>query len=783
MVLQTLMERMRSTTEQLERTELAVAVLLLPISLLALRRLYGAVTKRDTAMSKIKQPYKPLSTLPWLGNTIDFAKNTDRLHDWVVDICKEAQGRPVLLQLLGQPDDIVINTPELIEDVMKTQFDAFPKGEDQAAILSVLGDGIFAVDGVKWVHQRKTASLLFTARSLRESMATIVRKYTTVLLRILDQARQTDQSPDFFRLMNRFTIEVFAEIAFGVELNCLETEVEHPFQSAFDGAQRTMLTRVLLPPWFWKLQQRLGIGAEGQLQRDLKLIDDMVLNIISKSIELRQNNTQERGSVNLVTLFLDQFEKDPENQDKTFDPHYLRDIVIAFLFAGRDTTAQSLSWFFVCISRHPHVATKIRDEMQKVLPELYEGKVDSPSMEQVQQLTYLEAALKETLRLYPPVPSTMKSAARDVVLCDGTFVKKGSTVETPMYAMGRLLHVWGPDAEEFKPERWIDPETGKILHVSPYKFITFNAGPRMCLGMNLALLEIKIVAASVLSRFDVEVLSHDDVKYNLSLTLPIRGELRVKGREMLDDLFGEGIFGTDGAKWAHQRKSASNLFTARSLRESMSDTIQKHTKVLIRVLNKTCASGATVDLFKLLNQITMEAFAEIGFGIEMNGLETGNEHHFQQSFDRAFAGLMVRIMRPAWFWRLQRWFNVGAEREFKEAIEVIDKTMPDIIIKSFEERQKQTFSHGGTTDLVSLFLDRMEKSPNAQDTEFDPRDLRDLLANFLLAGRDTAAQSMCWFLLNVSRHPEVIKRIRSEIQHVIPELINGTMEIPTAEQV
>ncbi|GMF62806.1 unnamed protein product [Phytophthora fragariaefolia] len=94
--------------------------------------------------------------------------------------------------------------------------------------------------------------------------------------------------------------------------------------------------------------------------------------------------------------------------------------------------------------------------------------------------------------------------------------------------MARMHQVWGPDAEEFKPERWIDPSTGKITPISAYKFVSFNAGPRMCLGMNLAMLEMKLVVAGLLSKFHVEVLNPEKVTYDLSLTLPVKGALNAK---------------------------------------------------------------------------------------------------------------------------------------------------------------------------------------------------------------------------------------------------------------
>ncbi|TMW62717.1 hypothetical protein Poli38472_005335 [Pythium oligandrum] len=93
-----------------------------------------------------------------------------------------------------------------------------------------------------------------------------------------------------------------------------------------------------------------------------------------------------------------------------------------------------------------------------------------------------------------------------------------------------MEHVWGPDATEFKPERRIDPDTKKLLVVSAFKFTSFNGGPRICLGMNLAMLEMKIVMASLLSRMDIDILNKDEITYDFSITLPLRGGVHAKVR-------------------------------------------------------------------------------------------------------------------------------------------------------------------------------------------------------------------------------------------------------------
>jgi cytochrome P450 len=485
------------------------------------------------------------TTLPILLNTWDLMRNLSRIHEWNTDNCLHFGGEPFVLRALGQPDMTNVCTPQAVEDVLKHQFDAFPKGSHMNDnVRDLLGHGIFAVDGDRWVHQRKTASRLFTMRALRESMTAAIRKHAAVLHAILDRHATSGKPVDLFRLFNRFTIEAFAEIGFGIHMGCLDSEREHPFQTAFDGAQRALACRFTRPSWFWKAQRLLGVGVEGELQRNIRVIDATVLDIIAKSLEHRHGRSSDKSSTkedeaavpaDIVSLFLDTMDTSPgvhdamksgeQDQDAAFDPRYLRDIVVNFLIAGRDTTAQALSWFFYNVGRNPEVESKIVAELRAKVPHLFDGADRAPTMEQAGELVYLEAALRETLRLFPSVPFVNKKAARDVVLSDGTFIAGGSIVGIPMYAMGRLPFVWGEDAAQFKPERWIDAASGRIAAVSASKFVAFNAGPRTCLGMNLALLEMKLVAAGLLARLHAELVAPDAVTFGFSLTLPVKGDL------------------------------------------------------------------------------------------------------------------------------------------------------------------------------------------------------------------------------------------------------------------
>ncbi|TMW62721.1 hypothetical protein Poli38472_005339 [Pythium oligandrum] len=510
-----------------------VGVVLVPV-VLALLYLHKSKSNEQGTRKIHKLP----GTLPILGNTVVFFRNISRRHEWFTSLVNHYKGEPFTIKWFGNPPRVLLSTVEAYEEVLKTKFDNFPKGPKQIEILrDVLGEGIFASDNGKWAHQRKTAVNLFTARALRETMAETMRKYTHVLLDIFDRTSENDTTLDLVKILSRFTIEAFAEIGFGIEMNCLDAKEEHPLQSAFDRAQRLSALRYQRPPAFWKLQRLLGVGAEKQLKEDVKVIDEAVFDIISKALANRHTRKTSE-TPNLVSIFLDRADN-AQDEERNIDPVFLRDMVVNFMFAGRDTTAQAMSWFFVSLSTRPDVGEKIRKEISAVIPELATGKIKVPTMEQVQQLTFLDAAIKESLRLYPAVPAIPKFIEKDTLLSDGTFLRRGSVAVLPTYAFARAKHVWGEDAADYKPERWIDETTGKVRNESSFKFASFNAGPRICLGMNLAMLEMKIVLASLLSRYQIDLVPGQTITYDNALTLAIKGEMNVSVKKLHRPLVGD----------------------------------------------------------------------------------------------------------------------------------------------------------------------------------------------------------------------------------------------------
>ncbi|MBA0680188.1 hypothetical protein Goari_011900 [Gossypium aridum] len=210
---------------------------------------------------------------------------------------------------------------------------------------------------------------------------------------------------------------------------------------------------------------------------------------------------------------------------------YLRDIILNFIIAGKDTSANTLSWFFYMLCKNPLIQEKIAEEVRdissrEVEDEYVDDFVTNITEATLDQMHYLHAALTETLRLYPAVPIDGRCAMEDDILPDGHKVRKGDGVYYMAYAMGRMSKLWGEDAHCFRPERWL--HNGVFRPESPFKFVAFHAGPRICLGKDFAYRQMKIVSIAVLRHFRLKLV--DDAKavnYRTMFTLQMKEGLHL----------------------------------------------------------------------------------------------------------------------------------------------------------------------------------------------------------------------------------------------------------------
>merc|ERR1712130_86013 len=221
----------------------------------------------------------------------------------------------------------------------------------------------------------------------------------------------------------------------------------------------------------------------------------------------RINPDIEEDEKDLISVFIKQSIRNKKFESTKMNAKYIRDIVVNFLVAGRDTTAGALSWFFYEMTLNPDVEKKVCDEIVSVI--LDKNKI---SYSEIKQLKYTEAAILETLRLHPSVPMESRQAVKDDVLPNGELVRKGMRVCFHPYVHGRSENIW-TNAKVFDPKRWLDKRP------SDWMYPTFLAGPRKCLGKEIALLEAKMVIACILPYFQLRVIKKFEVKEKFAITL------------------------------------------------------------------------------------------------------------------------------------------------------------------------------------------------------------------------------------------------------------------------
>uniref|UniRef100_A0A452Z320 Uncharacterized protein n=1 Tax=Aegilops tauschii subsp. strangulata TaxID=200361 RepID=A0A452Z320_AEGTS len=214
-----------------------------------------------------------------------------------------------------------------------------------------------------------------------------------------------------------------------------------------------------------------------------------IRNSLRRLIEINRNKCED--SKNLLGLMLSASKADNEFK---MGIEEIIDECKTFYFAGKETTANLLTWATLLLALHQEWQHKARDEVLQVC-----GKNEHPNAETLSSLKIVNMVLKETLRLYPPALFVNRTVARDVKL-GKLDIPAGTQVNLPIVDIHHDVGIWGVNAEEFDPSRFAD---GKSYHLGAY--FPFGIGPAICVGQNLAMVEAKLVLAMVLQRFAFDV--------------------------------------------------------------------------------------------------------------------------------------------------------------------------------------------------------------------------------------------------------------------------------------
>ncbi|KAG1776001.1 cytochrome P450 [Suillus placidus] len=411
---------------------------------------------------------------------------------------------------MGQVHSIFTAEPEYTKAILASKFTSFAKGPmfwDQ--VNSLLGTGVFNSDGD--IHRSMTRPFFSKDRI---SHFEIFDKHAEDAISQLKIRLREGYPVDFQDMVSRFTLDSATEFLFGKDVCSLSAGLVYPpssprskdvafenhpankFAHAFSDAQIATAYRSRFGS-AWRLSEFWTDRVKKHMDVCFKFIDPILKEALEKNKMLKENvdekaDAKDRDVKEGETL-LDHL------VNYTEDPIVIRDEILNIMIAGRDTTAATMTFVIYMLAQHPDVLRRLREEILSKV-----GSSRRPTYDDMRDMKYLRAVINETLRLYPPVTSVEPTVWPGINGGKPIYIPPNTRyLRTPysVFLMHRRTDLWGPDAQEFDPDRFLDDRLRKYCTPNPFIFVPFNAGPRICLGQQFAYNETSFFLVRLLQQF------------------------------------------------------------------------------------------------------------------------------------------------------------------------------------------------------------------------------------------------------------------------------------------
>lgn len=354
--------------------------------------------------------------------------------------------RPVLL----------VHSPEKVQELLiKTNY---PKDYITRKVGAILGDGLLFSAGDRWLTHRKSLQTLFSPTSLRKYVPAFNQHATRLADRL---SSQINQPVDLVDELVRVTFEIISEIAFNLRMES-GTRVARATQEIIKNSQSPLFHILPYSEVFYKWKTRAA----------RKVITHAVQEVLNQNVEDDEDNPN--------GCLLRQMKKD------NFTLEEISDELVTFFFAGHETTASTLTWFFYEVCRNREIYRKVTDEIDSVL----QGR--ECTYDDLPNLKYLTSAIKETLRLYPALAYLMRESNDE-----SPEIPPGTTI---FFVLRELQQRSWTDPEKFDPERFMN------FTPSVTSWFPFGLGPRSCIGRDFFWLEAKIILVKIFQQYTIQLL-------------------------------------------------------------------------------------------------------------------------------------------------------------------------------------------------------------------------------------------------------------------------------------
>ncbi len=423
--------------------------------------------------------------MPILGNTREYVQDPLGFFETLA-----REYGPVAGYELGGEKFVQVSDPALVRRVLVDDNESFVKGERFMDTLKpVLGEGLLTSEGEFWRSQRHTIEPSFYPEML-ESYATEMTDATERALAEWTPGERRNVHEDMMNL----TVEIAAQALFDVDIRAQEEEIGDALEAVMDRASASIRRPIDVPLWVPTPGNRRFNAARDDLDA-----------VAERIIDQHERGGGDAGDV--VSLLLAKDEELPRER--------IRDEVVTILLAGHETTALALTYALHLLSKHPEKRKTLQAELDDVL----DGR--TPTVGDLDDLTYTEQVVEETMRVYPPVYDLLREADEDIEMA-GYRIPEGRTVTFQQWVLHRDERFYD-EPEQFRPERWTDELREALPH---FAYFPFGGGPRRCIGDRFAMLEARLVLATICQNWTVES-TVENLGFRPSITLRPAGPVEM----------------------------------------------------------------------------------------------------------------------------------------------------------------------------------------------------------------------------------------------------------------
>ncbi|XP_052753295.1 cytochrome P450 4C1-like isoform X2 [Galleria mellonella] len=431
---------------------------------------------RDIIKLSKQLPF-PYTCLPFIGHAWLFIRRGKDPIDTFRLLADEAHKRNGITSFwFGNNLYVNVADPYAADKVMKTSLE---KDEVMDLVRPLIGNGSIFAPVTIWRPRRKVLAPTFGQKTLN-NFVKIFYKQSAILA---DQLQSVAGKEKFsiFSYVTTYSMDAICETTMGVNVNA-QGNINHPVLKAFNGFCQMSAARFVCP-WLHPPSVYKYMPNYSTYVKHCQLLKNFVDKIIkTKGQEI--NN-------------------DWNNNVEPDDNLELREETLVMVLAGTDTSAVGASFTMLLLARHPDIQEKVFQEIAHVC-----GNSEHPiETDHLPSLKYLDAVVRESLRLYPPVPVIVRKIETPTTLPSGLTLVPGVGVAINIWGIHRNPDIWGPDANEFKPERFIE---STLKH--PAAFMPFSYGPRNCLGYQYAMMSMKTVIATIIRNY--RILPAEDQELN-----------------------------------------------------------------------------------------------------------------------------------------------------------------------------------------------------------------------------------------------------------------------------